>query len=272
MRPLVLGAAICSLISALAAFAPEPPPKEVAVPHVPEASGLRPVCGVRAIPEGDSCIPLPAANQPFGPAQPGRSAPRAREDETTLLLPRHPDKPIEYSAYVLPLLADSPVRVLSDLTGPLDPLAFKPLDGQKRAPGERAGVDFAAAHDDKVFLATIIGDEGKTKVVFVGEDAGVTIATLHKTHAGTSFLVLYGHLSRPGPGIVAGSLVTLGDVIGFVGDTGSPGTNQLYLEIRQVREGALERLIPDNAEASKARLIDDALSVATDIRNALALK
>ena len=259
VRPLVRAAAICALLSAIAAFVPEPPPKEVSVPHVPEATGLRPVCGQRAIPEGDACVPLPAANQPVGPAQAVRTPPRARDDAQAVLLPRHPDRPAEYAAYVLPIAAEEGVRVVSDLHGP-------------RGPGERTGVNFAATKGDKVSLASLEGDEGGARVVFVGEDAGITVATLHAAREGDvarSFLVIYGHLDRPGPGVVPGARVKPGDVIGFVGDSGSPGMEQLYLEVRQVREGALPRLVPDDAAVPKGRLADDALSIATDLRNVL---
>lgn len=252
-------AAICALLSAVAAFVPEPPPKDVSLPHVPEATGLRPVCGQRAIPEGDVCVPLPAANQSIGPAQAVRTPPRARDDTQAVLLPRHPDRPAEYAAYVLPIAVPDGVRVVSDLHGP-------------RGPGERTGVDFAATKGDEVVLASLEGDHGNARVVFVGEDAGITVATLHSTREGDiarSFLVIYGHLDRPGPGIVPGARVKPGDVIGFAGDSGSPGMEQLYLEIRQVREGALQRLVPDDTAVPKARLADDALSIATDIRNAL---
>lgn len=255
-------AAICALLSAIAAFVPDPPPKQVSLPHAPEATGLRPVCGQRAIPEGDACLPLPAANAPIGPAQAARTPPRARDDAQAVLLPRHPDRPAEYAAYVLPIPTEGGVRVVSDLTG-------------ARSPGERTGVDLAATKGDKVLLASLEGDDGDARVVFVGEDAGITVATLHTTREGDvarSFLVIYGHLDRPGPGVVPGSRIKPGDVVGFAGDSGSPGIEQLYLEIRQIREGALQRLVPDDTAVPKARLADDALSIATDVRNILMKK
>lgn len=252
------GAAICALLSAVAAFIPDPPPKEATPAHVPEASGLRPVCGLRAIPEGDVCIPLPATNQPIGPAQAARTPLLAKDDRLAVLLPRHPDRPAEYAAYVLPIATPDGVRVVTDLS---------------RASSERSGVSLAAARGDEVHLASLEGEEGTSRVVFVGEDVGVTVATLSSVREGDaarSYLVIYGHLDRPGPGVVPGARVKPGDVIGFAGDSGSPGIEQLYLEIRQVREGALARLVPDDAAVPKARLSDDALSIASDVRNVLA--
>lgn len=261
VRPLVRAAAFCSLLSAITAFVPGPPPKEAPPSHAPSvASGLRPVCGQRAIPEGEVCVPLPAKNAPIGPAEAAPTPPSARDDAATLFLPRRPDRPAELSAYVLPLEGEP--RALPSATG-------------TRPPGERSGTNLAATLGDKVLLASLEGAEELAKVVFVGEDAGVTVATLHTVREGDaprSFLVIYGHLDRPGPGVVPGSRVHAGDVVGFAGDSGSKGVEQLYLEIRQVREGALPRLVPDDTAVPKARLADDALSVATDIRNVLARK
>lgn len=263
VRPLARAAAICAIVSAVAAFIPEPPPKVVAPASVPSvASGLRAVCGLRAIPEGDVCVPLPAKNMPVGPAEAARTPVTAKDDAQTAFLPRGPERPADYAAYLLPIAVD-PVRVLAE--------------GARadRAAGERMGVDFASPRGERVLLAVLEGQDDNARVVFVGEDAGVTVATLHTVQGGAaprSFLVIYGHLDRPGPGIVAGMRVHPGEVVAFTGDTGSQGIEQLYLEVRQVREGALPRLMPDETTVPKPRLADDALSIATDPRNVLAKK
>lgn len=262
MRPLARAAAVTALVSAVAAFVPDPPPKQAPPSAAPTASALRPVCGLRAIPEGDTCVPLPGKNQPLGPAEAARTPPSAKEDLRAAFLPRRPDRPADYAAYVLPIDAPAPAVLSEGVRS--DP-----------APGERTGVDFAIAKGAKVVLALLEGQADDAKVVFVGEDAGVTVATLCSVREGDavrSYLVIYGHLDRPGPGVVAGSRVHMGDPIGFTGDSGSKGVEELYLEARVVREGALKRLIPDDTAVPKARLADDALSVATDIRNVLVKK
>lgn len=258
MKPLVRAAALSSVVAAITAFLPGPPPKEAPPSHAPAAaSGLRPVCGQRAIPEGDVCVPLPDRNAALAPAEAARARASARDDGSSAFLPRRPDRAAELSAFVLPLEGER--RAL-------------PSAGETRAPGERSGVSLAATMGEKVTLASLEGAEEVAKVVFVGEDAGVTVATLHTVHEGEvtrSFLVLYGHLDRPGPGVVPGTRVHPGDVIGFAGDSGSKGVEQLYLEARQVREGALPRLLVDDTAVPKGRLADDALSIATDVRNVL---
>lgn len=261
MRALVRGAALCALLSAIAAFAPGPKPKEGPPSHAPEvASALRPVCGLRAIPEGEACVPLPAKNAPIAPAEAARTPRTAQDDTTAVFLPRRPDRPVELTAYLFPLERE--------------PRAM-PAPPGARPPGERTGVDLEAATGDKVLLAAVEGADEVAKVVFVGEDAGVTVATLHTAHEGDqirSYVMIYGHLDRPGPGIVPGTRVHPGDVIGFAGDSGSKGVEQLYLEARQVREGALARLVVDDTAIPKSRLADDALSIATDLRNVLQKK
>ncbi|MEZ4306477.1 MAG: M23 family metallopeptidase [Polyangiaceae bacterium] len=261
-RPLVRAAALAALMSVVTAFVPERKPEPPAPSHAPTAaSGLRAVCGRRAIPEGEACVPLPEKNAPIGPAEAARTPPSARDDAASAtFLPRRPDRPAELSAYVLPLAIEGEVRVLQSPTG-------------TRPPGERTGIDLAAPLGDKVLLAAVEGADDPAKVVFVGEDVGITIATLHtirEADAVRSVLVLYGHLNRPGPGIVPGARVHPTDVIGFVGDSGSAGVEQLYLEARLVRDGALVRLLVDDTAVPKPRLADDALSIPTDLRNILA--
>ena len=263
VRPLVRAAAVSAILSAISAFVPEPPPKvatPVGVPSV--ASGLVPVCGLRAIPEGDTCVPLPSKTMPVGPAEAARTPITAKDDAQTAFLPRRPERVADYATYLLPIAAD-PVRVLAEGALP------------DRAAGERMGVDLASPRGERVLLAVLEGQQDDARVVFVGEDVGVTVATLHTVRDGDatrSFLVIYGHLDRPGPGIVAGMRVHPGEVVAFTGDTGSKGIEQLYLEARQVRDGALRRLLPDETTVPKARLADDALSIATDLRNVLAKK
>lgn len=261
VSPLARAAAASAVLSAIAAFVPDPPPKEAPVSHAPVVPvTLRPVCGERAIPEGDVCLPLPAKNAPLAPAEAARTRASAQDDTTSAFLPRRPDRPAELSAYQWPVAGE--------------PHAL-PNSSGSRPPGEREGIDLSAALGDKVMLAPLEGAEDTAKVVFVGEDVGVTVVTLHTLHDGGATrlcLMIYGHLDRPGPGVVPGSRVHPGDVIGLAGDSGSKGVEQLYLEARLVREGALARLLPDDTAIAKARLSDDALSIATDVRNVLAKK
>jgi hypothetical protein len=95
------------------------------------------------------------------------------------------------------------------------------------------------------------------------------VGTVHAVREGdrtTRYLVLHGHLERPGPGVVVGSRHRAGEALGFAGDSGTPGLVHLRLEVRKLREGArLEQLAP-------RRLLDSAVSIPCDPRNVLPLR
>jgi murein DD-endopeptidase MepM/ murein hydrolase activator NlpD len=57
-----------------------------------------------------------------------------------------------------------------------------------------------------------------------------------------------------------------GEVVGFVGDTGSRGLVHLHLEVRRVRDGT------DLSHLSPAGLVDSAETVVCDPRNVLSQK
>ncbi|KYF57530.1 hypothetical protein BE04_17100, partial [Sorangium cellulosum] len=98
---------------------------------------------------------------------------------------------------------------------------------------------------------------------------GITVATAHDVRdvdRVRRYVLLHGHLDRPGPGVVAGARLDAGDVVGYAGDTGSPGLVRLRLEARQLREGA--RL----SDLDPKRIIDAAVTVPCDLRNVLPLR
>ncbi|MBK8253630.1 MAG: hypothetical protein IPK82_13305 [Polyangiaceae bacterium] len=208
--PLVRAAAFCSVLAAVAAFVPAQKPKPLAVSPAPIAApGLRPVCGQRAIVEVEVCIPLPGKNAPLGPAEAQRAPRSAADDAPGAFLPRRPDRPADFNVYTFPVEADE--------------VLLMPRSVDTKAPGEREGINIKVSVGDKVKAADVEGADDTVKVVFVGQDVGVTVATLHTIHGSDKalhVLVIYGHLDRPGGGVVAGSRVHNGDVIGFAGDSG----------------------------------------------------
>jgi hypothetical protein len=271
MHPPVRGAAASAVLFALSSLdpplAPAPP---VVVP--PEGAaraardplaardrgspvpGVAALCPPRTLPEGSACVPLPdstaAAEEPPG------AVPRSAGAQEHI--PRRPDRPADAASYRFPL--GEPDR------SPLLLGAFEvDPDGEPR-PGT---VDLVAARGDRVAAVALEGQEGDAEVAFVGELFGITVGTVHSVREGARlqrYLVLHGHLERPGPGVVAGSRLRAGDALGFAGDSGSPGLLHLRLEVRKVREGArLEQLAP-------RRLLDSAVSIACDPRNVLPLR
>jgi murein DD-endopeptidase MepM/ murein hydrolase activator NlpD len=82
------------------------------------------------------------------------------------------------------------------------------------------------------------------------------------------YVVLFGHLDAIAPGLASGATVKDGDVVGFVGDTGSPELVHLHFEVRRVRDGvdATKRAARPND------LVANDVSVVCDPRNVLPLR
>lgn len=257
MHPLIRGAAASAVLFALSSLDPPRAPAPPAI--VPPAGAARaltpgaPVAGVAALcpphtlPEGDACIPLPA------PAPAASLEPRGDQH-----LPRRPDRPAEADAYRYPV---GPPDGSPALIGGFE---LSP-EGEPR-PGV---VDLVATKGERVALTSLEEQEGEAEVAFVGKLSGITVGTLHRVREGDRlhrYLVLHGHLERPGPGVVQGARLRAGDVVGFAGDSGTPGQVHLRLEVRKIREGTvLERLEPK-------RLLDPAFTVPSDPRNLLPLR
>ncbi len=111
--------------------------------------------------------------------------------------------------------------------------------------------------------------DGPAEVVYVGPFFGTTVVTRHTVReAGRlrDYLVLFGHLDSTSPGIGPGALLREGDIVGSVGDSGSPGRVHLHLEVRRLRDGI------DAAKLAPSALASAASSVVCDPRNVLPLR
>ena len=114
---------------------------------------------------------------------------------------------------------------------------------------------------------------GDADVVYVGPLFGTTVVTRHTVREGgrlRDYVLLFGHLDSPAPGIAAGRALKEGELVGFVGDTGSPELVHLHLEARRVRDGV------DIAERIRLRgggsLLEPDATVVCDPRNVLPLR
>jgi hypothetical protein len=117
-----------------------------------------------------------------------------------------------------------------------------------------------------VKVVTLDGQDGKAEVVALGDLFGKTAITLHHVGEGShqrQYLVFYGRLDAFGPGIATDKTLDGGEVVGFAGDSGTPGQVHLHLEIRQVREDL------DVHPLEIGRLDDQSVSIPTDVRNVL---
>jgi hypothetical protein len=255
-HPLVWGAAAAGLLSALGGLAGPHAPRaaEGPAPALPSASAFAAPCRRGFLPDGPTCVPLPElAPVDDEPAlAPDRSWPEADR------IPPRPDRPADPLALELPLASPGLPLTVS-----------RPTGLQTRTDGVRLEGDRNA----EVRLVPLVGEEGQTEVVFVGEisppppgsdRAPLALATRHEVReAGRLrvYVVLYDHLARIGPGVVTSARVAPGQLLGVAAPTADGERGELYVETRLVREGAsLEGLAPK-------RVLEPAISVATDVRN-----
>ena len=118
-------------------------------------------------------------------------------------------------------------------------------------------------------LVELEHQEGKSEVLYVGPLFGNTVVTLHTVREGGTvreYLALFGHLERAASTIARGTVLGAGDVLGFVGDSGSPGVVHLHYEVRRVREGYEGRKLEPGDINRNSR------TVACDPRNVLPLQ
>lgn len=185
-------------------------------------------------------------------------------------LPRSPDRPADYEIYRYPV--------------PPGPLGRSVVSGydldlpdpqQRRGANLRhvghGGVDLPQLRGTPVHVVHYEHQEGDAEVLFTGEVFGRTVLLVQRIRQGEGalreYVTLFGHLEQIAPGLQPGMQVHDGDVIGSVGDSGSPGLVHLHLEIRRVRDehSAAELLRDKGANA----LVTSAWSIPTDPRNLL---
>lgn len=234
--------------------------------------GLAAPCPRGAVPDLDVCV---RASDDDGFST-GEVSPNAHHERSGRLvtydqIPRRPDRPADYDAYRYPIPAGlaGGHSVISGYD--LD----KPDERQRRGRTLHAvghgGVDLPQAKGTPIAMIALDHQEGDATVVFVGALFGNTVITRHTLReAGgpREYLLLFGHLDAPAPGLERGKIVREGEVIGTVGDSGSPELVHLHLEARRLREGR-------DAEKTSASEGGEALldaSIVCDPRNVLPLR
>ncbi len=244
-------------------------PPAVATPTVSARAAFRPAgCPPEMLPDGDGvCVRLAAPDEGAPAAQSVVNAHRDRSGDWVVYdqIPRRPDRPEDYSAYMFPV----PCPAGCVMSGyDLDrPDALQRRGARLRAVGHGA-VDLAAPRGTPVVALGLEHQVSATRVAFVGPLFGNTVVTRHTLLEGgerRDYLVVLGHLDSVSPAVVAGSEIRDGDVVGLVGDSGSKGVVHLHYEVRRWRAPA-----PMTSEG--AVLIDDAHSIVCDPRNVLPLR
>lgn len=236
-------------------------------PVTPEQK-LESLCPPGALPEGRVCIPVPLGGEGLPLLAAERNRHRERTGEWRLYdqIPRLPGRPEAYDRYELPVLGRDQAPVVSgyDLHLP-DALQRRGLHLSAVGHG---GVDVVAPRGTGVHLVGLEHQAGDAQVLYVGPLFGNTVVTHHVLKEGgqqRDYLVIFGHLERPAPGLGVGRTLPAGSVVGWVGDSGSPGVVHLHLEIRRARSGIDPRALSSGEYAHNAR------TVACDPRNVLPL-
>jgi murein DD-endopeptidase MepM/ murein hydrolase activator NlpD len=225
------------------------------------------LCPVGTLPDGDACVRLPGEDQ-APEAELTANAHHDKQGRWVVYdqIPRRPERPADYDAYRYPVpCAHACVVSGYDLDRP-DEMQRR---GRRLSHVGHGAVDLVQPKGTPVTLVTLEHQEGDAEVLYVGPLFGTTVLTRHTLREGgqlRDYVLLYGHLDGPAPGLSAGAHLKEGDVVGFVGDTGSPELVHLHLEARRVRSGA------DLAKLAPSAWIDNEVSVVCDPRNVLPLR
>lgn len=225
-------------------------------------------CGESALLDHGVCVHLAeeVGEHPMAVLVSNQHVERGRGLRVYDQIPRRPDRPERYEAYLLPIVS----HVISGYDLDL------PDSHQRRAPTLRhtghGGIDLPAERGTPVQVTTLEHQEQDAEVLYAGPLFGTTVVTLHAVReAGDvrEYVVLYGHLDAIAGGIHAGRHLAAKEIVGLVGDTGSPGLVHLHLEIRRVRESV--QIHDAVAKASGGAILQDWVTVVTDPRNLLPL-
>lgn len=232
-------------------------------------------CPPGTFPDGDACVHLPGGLRPSEDALSAENAHRERSGRWTVYeqIPRRPDRPASYDDYRYPVPPGLPGGHFVVSGYDLD----RPDESQRRGRALHAvghgGVDLPNPRGTPVTLVALENQVGDADVVYVGPLFGTTVVTRHTVREGArlrDYVLLYGHLDAPAPGLVAGRTVKEGEVLGFVGDTGSPELVHLHLEARRVRDGLdLSSRVKTRSAGS---LLESDATVVCDPRNVLPLR
>jgi murein DD-endopeptidase MepM/ murein hydrolase activator NlpD len=225
------------------------------------------VCPPGSLPDGDVCVHVAADDE--GPeAEPEENAHHDKHGRWVVYdqIPRRPERPADYDQYRYPV----PCTKACVVSGyDLD----RPDESQRR--GRRlshvghGAVDLVQPKGTPIATLSLEHQEGDAEVVFVGSLFGTTVITRHVLREGgqlRDYLLLFGHLDAPGSGVLVGRHLAEGEVVGYVGDTGSPELVHLHLEARRVRTGV------ELSKLTGAAMIANENSVVCDPRNVLPIR
>jgi murein DD-endopeptidase MepM/ murein hydrolase activator NlpD len=277
MHPLVRASLGVLALAALSSLAPPSalarrialaPPPTKGQPRPPSA-----LCPRGTLPDAGACVDFLHAFDDEGAELVARSnwhVDRRGRVETYDQVPRLPERPADFNLYRFPVGNPSRSNGRLIMSGyDLD----RPNESQRRGAHlshvGHGGVDLMAPRGADVRLVTLEHQDGEAEVLHAGKLIGTCVVTRHVVReAGRlrTYLVVYGHLDGIAPGLVTGRPAREGDLLGFVGDTGSEGLVHLHLEVRRLRD---ER---EGKPTAPGHIMDQAFTIAVDPRNVLPLR
>jgi murein DD-endopeptidase MepM/ murein hydrolase activator NlpD len=274
--PALLALALSTL--GVAATSARAAPAHVAASLRGEGSGAEGAGGARVascpagtLPDGYACVRLPSSDTGAPEVAALANTHRDRSGRWAIYdqIPRRPERPSDYDAYRYPIPAGMAGGHYVISGYDLD----KPDESQRRGPTlshvGHGGVDLPQRKGEPIHMVALEHQQGDAEVLYVGPLFGFTVLTRHTLREGgqlRDYILLFGHLDGAAPGLAKGRALTEGDLVGFVGDTGSPELVHLHLEARRVRDGITL------AKYSGGMLIQNEVSVVCDPRNVLPLK
>jgi murein DD-endopeptidase MepM/ murein hydrolase activator NlpD len=224
------------------------------------------------LPDDGACVHLPDDDEGGPASESAAGAHRDPRGDWVVYdqIPRRPDRPADYDAYQYPV----PCRAGCVFSGyDLDRADERQRRGRHLRHVGHGGVDVAAPRGTPVALMALDHQEQDAEVIYVGPLFGTTVVTHHtirEAGALRDYIVLFAHLDAVAPRLLGPAAVGMrlkpGEVLGFVGDTGSTGLVHLHLEVRRVRDGT------DLSHLSPSRLVDGVATVVCDPRNVLLQK
>jgi len=254
-----------------AAFAPHPMFAGQREPNAARRPLSAPECPAGQLPDDGVCVRLPDDDEGGPAAESSVATHRDPRGDWVVYdqIPRRPDRPADYDAYRYPVPCTSDCVFSGYDLDRADELQRR---GRRLRHVGHGGIDLTAHRGAPVVVVPLDHQEQDAEVVYVGPLFGTTVVTRHTLReAGVlrDYIVLYAHLEAPGPRLLAravGTRLHVGEILGFVGDTGSPGLVHLHMEVRRVRDGT------DLSHLSSAGLVDNAATVVCDPRNVLLQK
>jgi hypothetical protein len=233
-------------------------------------------CPAGTFPDEGACVVLPddpawgedPVGAPEGEVIPTGHFEKSGRWKAYEQIPRRPDRPADYDAYLYPIPPGLPggKSVVSgyDLDLP-DHLQRR---GKMRAVGHGA-VDLPQKRGTPIKMIDLDHQVGDAEVIHVGWLMGFSVVTRHTLREGgrtRDYVLIFGHLDAAASGLARGAMLKKDDLVGFVGDTGSPELVHLHLEARRLLDGV------DASKLLPGRILAADVSIVCDPRNVLPLK